>query len=346
MQISATPRWPVSLARKVRIAALLAAAVVSTACAKPGAYGEVSSIIVGAATELWDAIADSLYAALEPQIFTVRDERTFEVTHIDPRDTIWARLRQWKQVVIFGTAADSWLEEPLREAAGGEVVAPSLREVADVWARGQTVTLALLPSEGGAAMALTLVEPLHELIDDRFWRYAQARMFITPADTARERILAEQARFVLRIPGVYRASQRDSIYQFRNDNPSPAELIRSVLVTWRTLTPEPITAEDMLEWRRDIVAHAYEPSQITDTSHVEFSQLQMDSHEAFQAQAVWLNPPDLGFPAGGPFITRVVLCPAQGRTYFLDAWLYAPGRPKYEYMIQLLTILDSFRCVT
>ncbi|MBI4519968.1 MAG: DUF4837 family protein [Gemmatimonadetes bacterium] len=334
------------MVRKVQIAALLAAAVVSTGCAKPGAYGEVTSIIVGAATELWDAIDDSLYAALEPRIFTVRDERTFEVTPIDPRDTPWARLRQWKQVVIFGTATDPWLEEPLREAADREVVAPSLHEANDVWARGQTVTLALLPTEAATAAALTLVEPLHELIDDRFWRYAQARMFITPADTTRERILAEQARFTLRVPGVYRASQRDSIYQFRNDNPSPAELIRSVLVTWRTPTPEPITARDVLEWRRDIVARAYDPSQITDTSHVEFGQLQMDGHAAFQAQAVWLNPPDLGFPAGGPFITRVVLCPEQGRTYLLDAWLYAPGKPKYEYMIQLLTILDSFRCMT
>jgi hypothetical protein len=30
--------------------------------------------------------------------------------------------------------------------------------------------------------------------------------------------------------------------------------------------------------------------------------------------------------------------------YLLDAWLYAPGKQKYEYMIQLQTILDTFRC--
>jgi hypothetical protein len=30
--------------------------------------------------------------------------------------------------------------------------------------------------------------------------------------------------------------------------------------------------------------------------------------------------------------------------YLLDAWLYAPGRPKHEFMIQLSTILDTFRC--
>lgn len=32
---------------------------------------------------------------------------------------------------------------------------------------------------------------------------------------------------------------------------------------------------------------------------------------------------------------------------FIDAWLYSPNprRSKYEYMLQLEQILDSFRCV-
>ena len=65
---------------------------------------------------------------------------------------------------------------------------------------------------------------------------------------------------------------------------------------------------------------------------------------AIQIQAQWRNPPERGWPAGGPFITRAVTCESQDRTYYVDAWLYAPGKEKYEYMIQLETILDSFRC--
>ncbi len=37
-------------------------------------------------------------------------------------------------------------------------------------------------------------------------------------------------------------------------------------------------------------------------------------------------------------------CPT--RTYFIDAWLYAPNEPKYEYMLQLQEILGSFRCAS
>ena len=65
---------------------------------------------------------------------------------------------------------------------------------------------------------------------------------------------------------------------------------------------------------------------------------------AYQIQATWVNPPEQNWPAAGPFILRSVICPEQNRMYLVDAWLYAPGKEKYEYMIQLQTILDSFRC--
>jgi hypothetical protein len=42
----------------------------------------------------------------------------------------------------------------------------------------------------------------------------------------------------------------------------------------------------------------------------------------------------------------MITCEQQNRTYLLDTWLYAPGprRSKYEYMIQLQTILGTFEC--
>jgi len=81
-----------------------------------------------------------------------------------------------------------------------------------------------------------------------------------------------------------------------------------------------------------------------DLSVVDAGPFQFRGRPAYQIRAIWSNPPELQWPAAGPFVTRAVICPQQNRMYLLDAWLYAPGKDKYEYMIQLETILDSFQC--
>jgi hypothetical protein len=65
-------------------------------------------------------------------------------------------------------------------------------------------------------------------------------------------------------------------------------------------------------------------------------------------QGVWQGN-DPMWPMGGPFVTRLMHCPDQNRTYLVDAWIYSPGGQrgsKYEYMIQLQTILDTFECAS
>ena len=67
--------------------------------------------------------------------------------------------------------------------------------------------------------------------------------------------------------------------------------------------------------------------------------------QGIEIQGAWEGT-DPSWPMGGLFISRMVTCAAQNRTYLLDTWLYAPGprRSKYEYMIQLQTILGTFEC--
>ena len=64
---------------------------------------------------------------------------------------------------------------------------------------------------------------------------------------------------------------------------------------------------------------------------------------ATEVDGVW-NGTVQNFPQAGPFITRLIPCPAQHRDYLLDAWLHAPASDKYEYMLQMDTILGSFDC--
>ncbi len=75
-----------------------------TGCDKTVAYGEVNSIIVGASAELWEASGQVVTDGLQPTVFTVRDERTFKITHQDPLAPDWGLLREFRQVLPIGTA--------------------------------------------------------------------------------------------------------------------------------------------------------------------------------------------------------------------------------------------------
>ncbi|HAC07886.1 MAG TPA: hypothetical protein DCF71_18735, partial [Gemmatimonadetes bacterium] len=88
----------------------------------------------------------------------------------------------------------------------------------------------------------------------------------------------------------------------------------------------------------------YSEPQVNTLDNAVAAPMEYRGRYAYQIRAEWTNPPDRGWPAGGPFITRAVVCENQNRMYLVDSWLYAPGKKKYEYVIQLETILDSFRC--
>lgn len=328
--------------RPVRPLALLAALLVLVAaCDKPGAIGDANSIIVVAPAPAWEALEEDILAALEPRTFTVRDERIFQVTHISPDDPRWRDLRELRQVILIGEPGDEWMADALDRVEGAAPRAPAMARATDVWARGQVVTLLLVPPGGSPDAVRPLVPALGEELVTAFRRYAQQRMFASGVDTVSADSLGRKLGFSLLLPQVYRPVETPGGgHLFRNDQPDPSKLIRSVYVTSVPSAEVPLTPEAALEWRARIAGEAYEPPQVTDPEQAVPTAA---PGEAVQVQGVWSNPPE-GFPAAGPFLTRLVPCPAQGRTYLLDAWLYAPGRDKFEYMVQLETILDSFAC--
>jgi len=325
--------------------ALLTTLVSASACDRTGAFGDASSIILAADPELWAEVEEDVYGSLEPTIQTVREERTFTVTYQNPEEGEWSRLRQFKQMLVMGTVDDPWVSEALDRARGaGDATAPRILQARDVWARAQLVTILLLPENGQAEAVRSLLPELQEIYDRQFRQLAVERMFVSGRDSALVDTLRAEAGFSVLVPQVYTWASQDSVYLFRNDNPDPSELIRQVAVTWRTPIPQDLEGEEILEWREQLAADHYSEPQLVDLTDVMAGPFDFKGHSAYQVQAVWQNTPEADWPAAGPFILRAVACPAQDRLYLLDAWLYAPGKEKYEYMIQLETILDSFDC--
>jgi hypothetical protein len=301
-----------------------------TGCDQPRAHGDANAIIVGAEVGLWDT-----------------DERTFRVTWQDPTEgEHWGNLRRFRQVLVIGDEGDPWVADALARRGRDQppLSPPEIIQVHNVWARGQQVSILLLPPEGREEAVRSLAAELQQILDRQYRDFVLTRMFVSGRDSILADSLRTREGFSFELPNVYRYSVRDSVYRFRNDNPSPAELIREIGLTWRTPAPDAFPDQGALEaWRTEFAAQYYNDPQDLDPSIVSYQEIEVGGLPAVEYQSAWRSPPD-AWPAGGPFITRAVLCPDQDRLYLMDAWLYAPGRDKYEYMIQLETILNSFRC--
>jgi hypothetical protein len=326
------------------ISAGLAGAFLLSACGPttPVAYGDAHALIVAAPAELWAQVGDTVEAALEPRIRTVRAERTMTITHAPPGSTEWRELRRWRRVLVVGEAGDPWVQ-PVVARAGQPEQLPALLEAENIWARGEQRVFALvLPPGGGAAEVQQLLPALHERVDTRFRQYAVERMFASGRNLELWEQLGHEAGFQLLLPQVYRTERLDSAYVFSNVYRADSDIVRVVLVSWRD-GAVPLSREAIVSWRDSWLDRYGNYRQETVPEHTTGRPIAHEGAPAFEVQGTWQRPPG-EWPAAGPFITRVVQCAEQNRSYLLDAWLFAPGRAKYEYMIQLEQILNSFRC--
>jgi hypothetical protein len=292
---------------------------------------------------LWEDASDEIYAELEQTTATVRDEKEFTVTYQEPYGDYWSDLRRFRQMLLVGTLSDRWVQEAV-DRSREDVAGPGLYQVADVWSNGQTVTLVVLPDGGGTQELSPHLPDIYTMLDEQYRAWARSRMYLSGLDSALTDTLATQHGFSLLLPRVYQRAERDSTFIFRNDNPDPSELIRQVGVTWRSPAPAELSVEQLLDWRAELVTGHYSEPQEFVAAGMAVDETPFDGHPTLEVRAQWRNPPDRGWPAGGPTITRAITCEAQDRTYLVDTWLYAPGAEKYEYMIQLETILGTFQC--
>jgi hypothetical protein len=302
------------------------------------AMGDENRVIVAVPDNLWEIVADSVRQVLEPRILTVRDERMFELTQVSPSDATWAQFRKFRQVLVIGRPTDDWV----REVVDAQVAAPSLVEQRDVWARNQTVTALVIPEDRPVEGVYEQLPELYRMMDDRYRRFVHQRMFASRPDTAQRDALLRDAGFGIVLPNLYNMQQRQGSWVFQAVSEMGQQLMRSILVDWREGVVEQPTAELALAWRDSLVRTVYDPPQQTNTDRYETRRLE-EPADAVEVQGSW-SAVSNGWPYGGPFMTRVVACPGQNRTYLLDAWVFAPGRGKYEYIIQFETLLGTFQC--
>lgn len=337
------PPWPGGWrAALVPSLPVLVVGAMAAACGKPSAMGEANSLIVVAPDSVWRRVEDITYESLERTVFTTRDEKIFNVTYVGTESPELGQLLLWRQVIVFAPPGDSRLERVAGQAGHGEPAPGDLFQAGDVWARGQVVTAVVLEPERQVESWRESLPELASLLEERFREYTLTRMFVSGIDSATADFLREAYGVSLHVPRVYQRARRDDdIVILRNDNPEPSELIRSVLLQRRDPS-DSITVGDIVAWRKTIDSLQYNVPQSFQVVGDGGRPFDAGGYPGLEIRGVWQD--EGTYPAAGPFIARAVLCP--GGTFFIDAWLYSPNprRSKWEYLMQLEEIMDSFRC--
>lgn len=349
------PQHPIRISRPASTTAFLAfaaCALAFTACDKSTAFGEADSLILVADEALWMELEQETYDILEPTLTTVREDPTFHVTFVPNDGSELDQLLLWRQVVVFGTADDPRVRTIVDEADRDAPPSPGdIVQARDVWARGQLATAVVLEPGAEAASWRAALPELAGLLDRQYREYATSRMWVSGVDTAFAENLQERYGVDLRAPRIYHGSiGEDGFIRLRNDRPSPSDRIRSILIERRepgsaTAADDPEAALDpeaVFAWREGIDSVAYNVPQAIERVDVQPRRFELAGAPAIQVQGVWRD--EGTYPAAGPFVARAVRCP--DATWFFDAWLYSPHPEdsKYEFMLQLEEILDSFRC--
>lgn len=313
------------------------------ACNKPPSVETVNHIAVATSTEIWEALEQEITAALEPRTFTVRDEQILDIAYVHPADVASSSLRRMRQVLLIGSARAPLIAEALAGRNWQELTPPVVIQLSEVWARQQRVTVALLPEAAGPGVVEPLLPRIRDLFLQQFDEQIRMRMAVTaPSELLPER-LREVAGFTLVVPRNYQYEQAGSnLFVFRNEEPGSTPLIRTITVDSRAREAVDWTAEEVAAWRAGLAERVNDPPHVTETLP-ESLQGEIGDQLTIQIQGVWSNPPG-EWPSAGPFVSRIVECPE--RVFLIDAWLYAPGQEKYEYMSQFDIILDTFQCPT
>lgn len=328
--------------RALPLALLCVFTLLAVGCGKSQPYGQQDSIIVIMPDSVWAEVEDTTYAAIERPVETVRRQSKYHVTQVDPGTPQLSQLKLWYQVVVVGPPSDELVQQVLDAAGTDRVTPPEMVSAGSIWSRGQVVRAVVVPPDRMAEAWTAHLDDLYADIEGTYRRFVEERMWTSGRDTALADTLADRYGFSLIVPKVYEVIEGDRLVIFRNDNPRPADLIRSISVSWRSPAPDSLTPELAYEWRGGIDSLHYGTAQgITpDTSAPR--RFLHDGHEALEVTGNWSD--EGPYPAGGPFTLWLVRC--GDRVYLLDSWIYAPDpeRGKYQYLLQLEWIRDTFRC--
>jgi len=152
----------------------------------------------------------------------------------------------------------------------------------------------------------------------------------------------------LKVPlGFDIAMEDDNFIWLRNFSP---EVDKSIFVSWVDYTSEKVfTLDSLLKLRTDISKPyiLYKPEDLqsymlteTDNFNVFRKTINFKGKYAIELRGLWrVNK----YYMGGPFVSYAMVDESTNRLYYIEAFLYSPGKAQRDLMRELSTIIKTFK---
>jgi hypothetical protein len=323
---------------------------------KPAAYGRINDVVVITEPHLWEGrVGDTLdyylgsaYPIL-PQPEPLFDLRFFSLDALEEKPI----RKELRTLLIIADLADtsSAVTKMVQKDLGEEKFQRALSDPSyvsttakDKWAQGQNLIYVF--GQGQEQIASNLIKvwkSLAKKIND--WDRSQiyANLYLPGRNKDLEKWFADKYNMQWEIPKSYFLALEDSLdawLRLETDKYSLNFMVRQVAYT----QDQQLTKEYMLAMQDSLgklvsstLPNTYKRTNAVDLP-VTFQWLENAPTYTLESRGVWEMEGDF---MGGPFVSRLLLSPDSKTLFFIEAFLYAPGREKRELMQELILIMDT-----
>lgn len=219
----------------------------------------------------------------------------------------------------------------------------------DEYARGQQVMYLFNKTSDGM---IRYIRENKQAIADYFNRTERERiareLFRGVSGSSVSSFLVKEQKAEIKIPGGYKLADKTSDFVWWRW--IDAEIDKDVFISWKPYTSEyQLLPDSLIEWRNQICQkYIYEDPEKPDTylvteledAKVQARQVQLNNKFGMELRGLWRTKLRT---MGGPFISYALVDDVMGRIYYIEGFVYAPGKDKREMMRELETILWTFR---
>lgn len=323
----------------------------------PQANGKPGHIIVVMDSAHWEGgVGSALRSIFHEQVhYLPRNETRFTLSHIDPMD-FQSILKKQKNIIFVTVLGDnSKGNRRLKKYFTNESLNmiekdPSLfmYDKKDEFAQGQDVLHLFGESE---AVLIQNLRSNKEKLQKHFLDIEEKRLYKSLYAAKIEKGISnhikEKLNCEIKVPfGFEIALEDEKFIWLRNFSP---DVDKSIFISWVEYTSESLFEQDSLLAMRTELSKPYilykpedeESYLLTETDNFDVfrKEVNFKGHYAIELRGLWkVN----NYYMGGPFLSYSLVDENFGRLYYIETFLYSPGKPQRDHMRELETIIKTF----